>query len=272
MLFSLLWLCLFMLCVCVCVWIVRKNAGFPKSSFFKIHFFCPHKDDGGPFRNQDETIEFVLNLNLDPQKPGQALRGALTLPHGTGKTSRCVVFTESTEMAERALEMGAIHAGGEALVDSIVSGDVPLVDFDRSLASQDIMGYLSRKLARTLGPRGLMPNAKVGSLVTSPNMLETALRDAMGGQAQYRTDREGILHWGIGKGSFGHEKLLDNMRAIMEEVYAIKPETYGKGKKASKNAIYFLRAHLTATQGSSIRIDRRTIDPSSKFYFDVAPA
>lgn len=208
-------------------------------------------------------------MNLDPRKPGQALRGSLALPHGTGKLVKCAVFTSSKEVAQAALEQGAEHAGGEELVDEIVSGTIPL-DFDRSLASQDMMGYLSQKLARALGPRGLMPNAKVGTLVKSPDLLEGVLQKELAGQLQYRTDKQGLLHFSVGKGSFGAGKLMDNIQAIIEEVYKIKPEAYGKGKKASKNAQYVLRAHVTSTQGKGVRVDLRTVDPTSNYYMGEA--
>lgn len=231
------------------------------------------QEDDGPFRNQNETIELALNLNLDPRKPGQALRGSLVLPHGSGKTLQCVVFTESKQVAQEALENGAIHAGGEELVDSIQNGTVPL-NFDRALASPDMMGVLG-PLARTLGPRGLMPNAKVGTLVPTEQMIE-ALKQQAAGQVQYRTEKAGIVHLPIGKGSFSQESLLENARAVLEELHEVKPENFGKGKKgkkasSSKNQKYLLKAHLSSTQGKGVRLDLRTVDPTSNYFMSVAP-
>jgi large subunit ribosomal protein L1 len=225
--------------------------------------------DDGPYRNQDETIELALNLNLDPRKPGQALRGALALPHGSGKTVKCVVFTRDEAAAKEALEAGALHAGGEEIVNQILEGTIPL-DFDRALATPDMQAVLGQKLARMLGPRGLMPNTKVGTLVPSPDKILPVLKDQLAGQVQYRTDKTGIIHVGVGKGSFGSEKLLDNLKTTFNEIYEAKPESFGKGKKksssSSKNQKYFLKAFLTASQGKSVKLDLRTVDPTSTFF------
>mmetsp|Transcript_9406 Transcript_9406/g.15634 ORF Transcript_9406/g.15634 Transcript_9406/m.15634 type:complete len:313 (-) Transcript_9406:202-1140(-) len=223
------------------------------------------KEDG-IYRNQDETVEFALNLNLDPRKPGQNLRGAVSLPHGTGKVVKVAVFTADEAAAKHALLQGASYAGGEDLVDQLVDGSLTVDSFDRTVASQDMMGYLSKKMARTLGPRGLMPNAKVGTLVKNSDAIATILSAQLAGQAQFRTDKAGIIHIGVGKGSFGKEKLVDNIRAVISELYQSKPDAYGKGKKPSKTAQYVLRGHLTATQGKGLNLDLRTIDPSSTYY------
>ena len=210
-----------------------------------------------------------MNLNIDPRKPGQALRGALSLPHGTGKTVKCVVFTRDSDAAKAALEAGALHAGGEELVDQILDGSIPL-DFDRALATPDMQAVLGQKLARMLGPRGLMPNAKVGTLVPSPDKIVDVLQQQLAGQVQYRTDKAGIIHMMVGKGSFGPEKIMDNLKTTFNEIYEVKPESFGKGKKKSsgsgKNQKYFLRAHLSSQQGPSVRLDLRTVDPTSVFF------
>ncbi len=208
----------------------------------------------------------ALNLNLDPRKPGQNLRGSVKLPHGTGKLVKVAVFTADAPSAKEALEAGASFAGGEELVDRIVDGTITVDSFDRTVASQDIMSYLSSKLARTLGPRGLMPNVKVGTLVKSSDALLKAVGDQLAGQAQFRTDKAGIIHIGVGKGSFGADKLLDNIKEVIAALYQNKPEAYGKGKKPSKTAQYVLAGNLTSTQGSGHRIDLRTIDPSSTYF------
>lgn len=190
------------------------------------------------------------------------------MPHGTGKTVNVLVFTADEAIAKEALASGAAYAGGDELVDSIVDGSISLDAFDRTVASQDIMGYVSQKVARILGPRGLMPNAKVGTLVKNPAEIDTVLSTQLAGAAQFRTDRSGIVHIGIGKGSFGKDALLDNAKAVINELYANKPEAYGKGKKKpSKTAQYVLKGHMTSTQGKgSVRIDLRTIDPSSTYF------
>lgn len=187
------------------------------------------KDDG-PFRNQDETIELALNLNLDPRKPGQALRGSLPLPHGTGKKVSVIVFSpdDDAETIADAKSAGASHVGGASLIESISSGELP-ANFDRALATPDMMPQLS-KIARILGPRGLMPNAKLDT-IQKKDKIADAVKAQSAGMVQYRTDKEGIVHAGIGKGSFTEEALADNIREFMNLIQSVKPESYGKGKK-----------------------------------------
>lgn len=224
-------------------------------------------EDDGPYRNQDETIEIALNLNVDPRKPGQSLRGTLSLPHGSGKAVRCVVFTASASAAEEALRAGAVAAGGDDLVTDISDGTLPPMSFDRSLASPEMMSRLS-KVARLLGPRGLMPNAKLGTIVPA-DKLSSAVEEQMTGSVQYRTDKCGTVHAGIGRGSFGLQKLSENIRAFVEGIEEAKPEAYGRPKKgqkkvkASKNAKYVLSAFMTSTQGKGHKLDLDTIDPNS---------
>lgn len=219
----------------------------------------------------DETIELALNLNLDPKKPGQALRGSVLLPNGSGKKISCIVFTSDPALQDAALQAGALHAGGTELLDRIAQGEIP-INFQRSLATTEMMTPLSKSIARILGPRGLMPNAKTGTLVSPadlPSVLETQLA---GKEVPYRTDREGIIHTIVGKGSFGTEKLLENIEAVMKKLFAVKPEFYGKDrkKKVGKGAKYLLRASISSTQGKGRRLDVRTIDPtSSSFLVDA---
>jgi len=243
----------------------RRGKRVQKWDYNEEHRLKKGIETSGSYINQDETIEYIVNLNLDPRKPGQALRGSLSLPHTSGSSVTVAVFTEDKEVAKKALENGATFAGGQELVDQIVRGEV-LTRFDRSLASQDMMGYLSKKVARTLGPRGLMPNAKVGTLVKTPDLILQGLKDQLAGQLQYRTDKTGIVHAPVGKSSIGKDKLLENIRVIIDELYQVKPESYGKGKKTSKSATYVLRSHVTSTQGRSYRVDLRTVDPASPFY------
>lgn len=167
------------------------------------------------------------------------------------------------------MERGAVAAGGASLVEAIQSGETPLTSFQRTLATPEAMRRLGA-VARLLGPRGLMPNPKLGTIVPPDELLE-ALQQQMSGMSNYRTDKEGIVHVGLGRGSFGPEKLLDNVRAMMNEIQGIRPESFGKGKKGqkkvSKGTKYFLKAHLSATQGrGSVLVDLRTIDPTSAFF------
>lgn len=240
--------------------------------------------DDGPYRNQDETIEIVLNLNLDPRKPGQALRGSLSLPHGTGKKVNVVVFApdDDEETIAKAKEAGATHVGGASLIESIQNGELP-VNFDRALATPDMMSSLS-KIARILGPKGLMPNAKLGTIQPGDQIAD-GVRQQTAGMVQYRTDKNGIVHAGVGKGSFSTEKLSDNIRAFMGQIQSVKPESYGKGKKKAggggnkkggapkSNDKYYLKAHLTSTQEKgSFNIDLKTLDPSSSYFMGVPPS
>jgi len=220
----------------------------------------------------DETVELALNLNLDPRKPGQALRGSIALPNGTGKKQiGCLVFTTDPEVADAAKKAGALYAGGESLIEEIVAGQIPIDSIERSLATQEIMSTLGKKVARILGPRGLMPNTKEGTLLpTGQQLLEMLDTQLAGKQVSYRTEKEGIVHVPVGKGSFGPEKLIENIGQVMKTVFEAKPENYGKkkksGKAVGKGTKYLLRASVSTTQGKGIRLDPRTVDPGSLFF------
>jgi large subunit ribosomal protein L1 len=223
----------------------------------------------------DETVELAINLNLDPRKPNQALRGSISLPAGSGKFVNCLVFTGDADVAEAIKEKASssssskIEVGGEDLVDRIASGQVNLDQFQRGMGTSDMQSLLTKRLARVLGPRGLMPNAKTGTLLESPSMLESALATQLAGTiVPYRTDREGIVHVRVGRAGFGKPRLLDNVGAIAREVFRAKPDAYGKGKKSSKNAKYLLGATVTSTQGKGYKVDPRTLDPSSPFFLN----
>lgn len=230
----------------------------------------------------DETIELVLNLNLDPRKPGQALRGSLELPHGTGKKQQAIiVFTNQPALKEAALQAGAAYAGGaddnDTLLDDLVQGKIPLTNIQRAVAtSKDVLPLLTKTpgLARLLGPRGLMPNPKDGTVMdqnnVSPQDVKEMVESRMAGkEVMYRTEKEGILHIPVGKVSFGMDKLLENIGVVLKEVFRVKPEQYGKGKKKSssgKGTRYLLKASVSSTQGKGVALDLRTLDPTSLFF------
>jgi len=258
---------------------VSREERFDRNKPVIRHKLGLDKDaDLGPFRNQDETIELVLNINVDPRKPGQSLRGMVALPHGSGKKRRVAVFTSSGDCASAARDAGALHAGGEELVDEILSGTVSPDSFDVALASPDMMSVLGSRAARILGPRGKMPSAKVGTVFPTDQMTDAVLGQVRAASIQYRTEKEGIIQVGIGKGSQGAEALLDNIRAFMGEIQDSKPDMYGRGKKsgggkggsqgkkAPSKAKYYLAAHITSTQGKSVKLDIRTVDPTSSFF------
>ena len=189
------------------------------------------------------------------------------------------MFTNDAALAESAISQGGggaelVQAGGDDLISSLADGTVPLA-FDRALATPDMMPALS-SVARLLGPRGLMPNAKVGTIVPAAKLLE-ALREQQAGQIQYRTDKGGIVHAGVAKGSFDKDQIVDNITAFLNAIQEVKPESFGKGKKKggpgkgksagnSKNAKYYLKAHVSSSQGKGVVVDLRTVDPTSTFF------
>jgi large subunit ribosomal protein L1 len=233
----------------------------------------------------DETIELALNLNLDPRKPGQSLRGSLELPHGTGKPGhKVLVFTTDEELTVKVKEMGAQFVGGAELVDQVLDGTVsPGSAFTVALATMEMIPILTKKgVARILGPRGLMPNVKSGTAVENPDeLLIQTSRQLKALQVEFRTEKEGAVHLPVGKQSFGTQKLLENIGAVMATIFDVKPESYGKGKKKSKNKNksgevaksqpkYLLSAYLSSTQGKGLKLDLRTVDPTSPFFLGDA--
>lgn len=215
----------------------------------------------------DETIEVAINLNLDPRRPGQALRGSLRLPHGTGKTVHCLVFSSDADLIEKATAQGHL-AGSDDLVDRIKNGEVVLDQYARALATQDLMPPIQKGLARLLGPRGLMPNPKTNTIFESPSDLWTNLLE-QSRTITFRTEANGILQFPVGKASFQSTQLLENLQAICQTVQEVKPDNYGKGKKkksVGKNVKYWLKASLSSTQGKGVRMDMRTVDPTSPFF------
>jgi large subunit ribosomal protein L1 len=186
-------------------------------------------------------------LGVDPRKPNQTVRGAVTLPHGTGKETRVAVFARGAE-AEAALAAGAHRVGAEDLLADIQAGKL---DFERLIATPDMMPLVGR-VARILGPRGLMPNPKLGTITkdTAP-----AVRASKGGQVQYRAYKDGQVLAGLGKVNFTHTQLMENLRAFMIAVGAAKPEG-AKGK-------YVKQAYLSSTMGIGVPITTATIDPSN---------
>jgi len=221
----------------------------------------------GPYRNLDETIELAINLNLDPRRPGQSLRGSLQLPHGTGKVVNCLVFSSDQDLITKANSQGHL-AGGDELLQQISKGEVTLDKYTRGLATQDLITSIQKSLGRVLGPRGLMPHPKTNTVFETSEELWENLKE-QSNTVMYRTDSDGILHFPVGKASFDTVQLMENMQAIFQTVQEVKPENYGKGKKKKsmgKNVKYWLRASLSATQGKGIRMDLRTVDPTSPFF------
>ena len=194
--------------------------------------------------NFDSTIELHMRLGIDPRHADQQVRATANLPHGTGKTVRVLVFAEGE--AERiALEAGADYAGSDELINRINSG---WVDFDVAIAVADQMGKIGKAgLGKVLGRRGLMPNPKSGTIVANPNDLPRVISESKGGRLEFRNDKTGLLHVGIGKVSFSEEQIKDNLLSFIDAVVRAKP-TGAKGT-------YVRSITLTSTMGPGIHMD-----------------
>lgn len=190
-----------------------------------------------------ESFEACINLGVDPRKSDQVVRGAANMPHGTGKTVKVAVFAQGAK-AEEAKLAGADIVGFEDLADSIKAGNI---DFDMVIASPDAM-MLVGKLGTVLGPKGLMPNPKVGTVTAD---VAEAVRKAKAGQVQFRTDKNGIIHCAIGKLNFSNEAIQENLAALMAELKRLKP--------ASAKGIYIKKISLATTMGPGLVIDQATI-------------
>ena len=195
-----------------------------------------------PFASKkfDETLEIAVRLAIDVTKADQNIRGMLSLPNGTGKKVRVAVFTN--DKAEEAKKAGADVIGGEDLIEKVAAGQI---DFDRVIATPDMMPKMS-KVARVLGPKGLMPNPKLGTVT---NDVAAAVANAKAGQIEYRAEKNGIIHAGIGKMSFSTEKLVENANALIEQLKKVKP--------ASTKGQYILGIAVATTQGPGLHIDAK---------------
>jgi large subunit ribosomal protein L1 len=194
---------------------------------------------GGAKAKFDETIEISMNLNIDPRKADQNLRGTVLLPKGTGKTLRVAVFARG-ERAKDAEAAGADIVGAEELAEKIQAGQI---DFDRCIATPDMMALVGR-LGKILGPRGLMPNPKLGTVTA--NVTE-AVKAAKGGQVEFRAEKAGIVHAGIGKASFPVDSLAENVRAFVSAINRAKPS----GAKGT----YIKKVSLSSTMGPGIKLE-----------------
>lgn len=192
----------------------------------------------------DESIDVSVNLGVDAKKSDQNVRGAVVLPNGTGKSVRVAVFTQGDNVA-KAEAAGADVVGMDDLMKSMQDGDL---NYDVVIASPDAMGVVGR-LGQILGPRGLMPNPKVGTVTPD---VATAVTNAKAGQVRYRTDKAAIIHAGVGKASFDVKALSENITALME---ALK-----KGKPSSAKGIYFKKLSVSSTMGAGVSVDLSTLD------------
>lgn len=187
----------------------------------------------------DETIELAVNLGIDTKQSDQNVRGMVVLPHGTGKSVRVAVFAKGPK-AEEAKKAGADIVGDDDLAEKIQKGEL---DFERCIATPDMMGVVGR-LGQVLGPKGLMPNPKLGTVTMD---VTAAVKAAKGGAVEYRAQKEGIVHVGVGKASFDDAKIVENIRALMDAVVKAKP--------ASSKGNYLKKAALSSTMGPGLRLD-----------------
>ena len=196
----------------------------------------------------DETIEVALNLGVDPRHADQMVRGVCNLPNGTGRKVRVAVFAKGGK-AEEAKKAGADIVGAEDLVETVQKGTI---EFDRAIATPDMMPLVGR-LGKVLGPRGLMPNPKVGTVTPD---VAGAVKAAKGGAVEFKVEKAGIVHAGVGKASFSEDALAGNIRAFVDAVVKAKP-TGAKGT-------YLKRVSLSSTMGPGIKLDLATVVPGSQ--------
>src|SRR5690625_3607676 len=187
----------------------------------------------------DATVEVVFRLGVDPRQADQMVRGTVNLPHGTGKTSRVIVFAAG-EKAQEAIDAGADEVGADELIEKVAGG---WTDFAAAVATPDLMGKVGR-LGRVLGPRGLMPNPKTGTVTMD---VAKAVNEIKGGRIEFRVDKNSNLHFIIGKASFSDEQLVENYAAALEEVLRLKPSS-AKGR-------YISKATMTTTMGPGVPLD-----------------
>ena len=195
----------------------------------------------------DETIEISMNLGIDPRHADQMVRGVVGLPNGTGKTARVAVFARGAK-AEEALAAGADVVGAEEIAQQVQDGKI---DFDRCIATPDMMALVGR-LGKILGPRGLMPNPRLGTVTMD---VKAAVQAAKAGQVEFRAEKAGIVHAGIGKASFEERKLLENARAFVEAIQRAKPS----GAKGT----YVKKVALSSSMGPGVRVDVASLAASA---------
>jgi large subunit ribosomal protein L1 len=191
----------------------------------------------------DETVEVAMNLGVDPKHADQMVRGVCTLPNGTGRTQRVAVFARAAK-AEEAKAAGADVVGAEDLVEQVSQGNI---NFDRCIATPDMMGLVGR-LGKVLGPRGLMPNPRVGTVTMD---VTSAVKGAKGGAVEFRVEKAGIVQAGVGKASFADQALVENIRAFVDAVIKAKPP----GAKGN----YLNKISLSSSQGVGVKIDAATV-------------
>lgn len=203
---------------------------------------------GNSYAKFDETIDIAMRLGVDPRHADQMVRSSVVLPHGTGKEIRVLVFAKGEKETE-AKEAGADFVGGDELVDKIKEG---WLEFDKTVATPDMMGTVG-KIGRILGPRNLMPNAKLGTVTFD---LKDVIGDIKAGKVDFKVDKAGIVHAGVGKKSFGEQKLFENIKAFVQKIIQIKP--------SSSKGIYIKTVTISSTMGPGVKIDTGNIREIAK--------
>lgn len=187
----------------------------------------------------DESVDVALRLGVDPRHADQMVRGSIVLPHGTGKTTRVLVFAKG-EKEKEALDAGADFAGADDIAEKIQGG---WLDFDKVIATPDLMGVVG-KLGRILGPRGMMPNPKLGTVTFD---VAKAVEEMKAGRVDFRVDKVGVVHCSVGKVSFGKDKIRDNLKALLEMIIKLKP--------SSSKGTYLKSVAVSSTMGPGVRVD-----------------
>ena len=215
-----------------------SNEGRDREAFYSVEDAVKFVKDNAKVKF-DETVEIAMNLGIDPRHSDQQVRGVVQLPHGTGKSMRVAVFAKDAK-AEDAKSAGADIVGAEDLAEKVQAGEI---DFDRVIATPDMMAVVGR-LGKVLGPKGLMPNPKLGTVTQD---VAEAVKAAKGGEVQFRCEKAGIVHAGVGKASFDEKALAENVRAFIDAIQKAKPS----GSKGS----YITKAAISSTMGPGIKLD-----------------
>jgi large subunit ribosomal protein L1 len=216
----------------------KARQGIDRNAFYNVEKAVDMIKTGATAKF-DETIEVAMNLGIDPRQSDQNVRGVVQLPHGTGKSLRVAVFAKG-DKAKQAKDAGADVVGDADLAEKVQAGQI---DFDRCIATPDMMAVVGR-LGKVLGPRGLMPNPKLGTVT---NDIAEAVKAAKGGQVEFRAEKAGLVHAGVGKASFTKEALIDNVKAFVGAVAKAKPS----GAKGS----YIKKVSLSSTMGPGVKLE-----------------
>jgi len=215
------------------------NAKFDRDTLYSVEEAVKMIQESAKARKFDETVDIAMNLGIDPKHADQQVRGMISLPHGTGATVRVAVFARDAK-ADEAKAAGADVIGAEDLMEKVKSGEM---DFDRVIATPDMMPIVGQ-LGQILGPKGMMPNPKLGTVTPD---VKKAVEEAKGGAIEYRAEKEGIIHAGVGKSSFDEKKVIENVKSFIETIQKARPS----GAKGT----FIKKITLSSTMGPGIKID-----------------